>query len=111
MRGDGRPSEQKAWRRESCSCGAGAITYASAAAYGRLTFVPASKRPVSSGANERYSPSASAVSDLPQRAVTQERGIALALGRNGHNLLREELSFDFGFLGKVEDLADVFERR
>jgi hypothetical protein len=37
-----------------------------------------------------------AISYLPQRAVAQKRGIALALVRKGDNLLREELSFAFG---------------
>jgi hypothetical protein len=40
-------------------------------------------------------------------AVTQERSIALALMPKGDDPLREELSFAFGFVGEVEDLADV----
>ena len=44
-------------------------------------------------------------------AITQERGIALALAHQGDDLHREELSFAFGFVGQVEDLADVLKRR
>jgi hypothetical protein len=42
-------------------------------------------------------------------AVTQERSIALALVRKGDDPLREELSFAFGLVGQVEDLADLFD--
>jgi hypothetical protein len=52
-----------------------------------------------------------AISDLPQHAVTQERGIALAMARKDDNLLRHELSVASGLVGQVENLADVFERR
>jgi|ERR1700722_5850462 hypothetical protein len=72
---------------------------------------PASKGPASSGADERRWPLASTRSDLPQHAVTQERGVALTLVGKADKLLREELFFASGFVGQVENVADVFERR
>jgi hypothetical protein len=42
---------------------------------------------------------ASGVSYLSQHAITQERGAVLALARKEDDLLREELSFVFGFAG------------
>src|ERR1700722_20119968 len=71
---------------------------------------PASKRPGLRGADERSRPLASTRSDLPQHAVTQERGVALTLVGKADKLLREELFFASGFVGDVENLADVFER-
>ena len=48
---------------------------------------------------------------LPQHVITQERGIGLALVRKSDNLLCEELFFAFGFVGQIENLAHVVERR
>jgi hypothetical protein len=53
--------------------------------------VRASKRPASSGADERRRPAALTVSYLPQHAVTQERGVAFAHFCKGDDLLREPL--------------------
>jgi hypothetical protein len=72
---------------------------------------PTSKRPASSGADERRWPLASTRSDLPQHAVTQERGVALTLVGKADKLLREELFFASSFVGQVENFADAFERR
>jgi hypothetical protein len=49
--------------------------------------------------------------EVPHYAVTQSRRTALALLRKGYDLLRQELSCAFGFVGQVEGLADLFERR
>jgi hypothetical protein len=56
-------------------------------------------------------PPTSAVSDLPQYAAAQKRGTAVTLARKGDNLLREPLSFAFGFVGQVEGFAEAFECR
>ena len=77
-------------------------------AYGRRA--PASKRSASSGTNERHRPLDLAISNLPQHAVTQESGVALALLGNNNNLPSEEFSFAFSLVGQVENRADFFER-
>jgi hypothetical protein len=55
-------------------------------------------------------PPVSAVSYLPQHAAAQKRG-TVALARKGDDLLRESLSFAFGFVGQVEGFAEAFEGR
>jgi hypothetical protein len=77
----------------------------------RGVLVRTSKRPASSGADERHRPAALTVSNLPQRTVTQERGVAFALFCKNGDLLRETLFFAFVVIGQVENRADVFERR
>jgi hypothetical protein len=76
----------------------------------RGVLVRASKRSASSGADQRRRPLASTRSDLPQHAVAQERGVARDLVGKGGKLLCEEFFFASGFVGQVENLADVFER-
>ena len=77
----------------------------------RGVLVRTSKRPASSGADERRRPLASTRSDLPQNAVAQERGVARDLVGKGDKLLRKELFFACVVIGQVENRADVFERR
>jgi hypothetical protein len=72
--------------------------------------VPTSKRPALRGADERRRPLAPTRNDLPQHAIPQERGVALALVGKNNNLSRNEFSFVSCLVGQVENVADVLER-